>query len=178
MLKPAAGVVFKSDPIATKFEITSDMVGGHYCIVRQSIAPGQLFWPHEHRNEDQVIVVLRGAIGARVGDREWSARAGEIVYRPKGQPHAIWNAGDETTEFSARPPGVKLPTLVLWGGGKRRGRDARSWAPVRRPHIEREVRACSRGWMRSSSARGRLGSSCLSFGDGGRQVFTCGIDQF
>jgi quercetin dioxygenase-like cupin family protein len=99
MLKPAAGVVVKSGPITTKFEITSDMVGGHCCIVRQSIAPGQLFWPHEHRNEDQVIVVLKGAIGARVGDREWSARAGEIVYRPKGQPHAIWNAGDETTEF-------------------------------------------------------------------------------
>ena len=107
MLKPAAGVVFQSGPITTKFEITSDMVGGHYCIVRQSIAPGQLFWPHEHQNEDQVIVVLKGALGARVGDREWSARAGEIIYRPKGRPHAIWNAGGETTEFiEITSPGV------------------------------------------------------------------------
>ena len=107
MLKPAAGVTFKSGPMSTTFEITSDMVGGHYCIVRQTIAPGQLFWPHMHQNEDQVIVVLKGTLGVRVSDREWSAGAGEIVHRPKGEPHTIWNGGDVPTEFiEITSPGV------------------------------------------------------------------------
>jgi mannose-6-phosphate isomerase-like protein (cupin superfamily) len=99
MLKPAKGQTFKSGPIDTMFEVTSEMVGGRYCAVRQSIEPGQLFWPHVHANEDQVIVVLKGALGVRVGAREWSAGSGEIVYRPKGEPHAIWNAGTTSTEF-------------------------------------------------------------------------------
>ncbi len=86
-------------PVPTTFEITSDMVGGHYCIVRQTIAAGCLFWPHVHVNEDQVLVVIKGQLGVRVGEREWTAIAGEIVYRPKGVPHTVWNATTETVEM-------------------------------------------------------------------------------
>jgi quercetin dioxygenase-like cupin family protein len=96
---PHAGETVMAGTVPTKFEITAEMVGGAYCIVRQSIAPGQLFWPHIHQVEDQIIVVLRGSLGVRVGDREWTAQAGEVVYRPHGEPHTVWNAGSEAVEM-------------------------------------------------------------------------------
>ena len=87
------GTTVLAGPLETTFEITGDMVGGAYCVVRQTVKAGSLFWPHIHVNEDQVIVVLSGELGVRVGDEEWTASAGETVYRPKGLPHAVWNSG-------------------------------------------------------------------------------------
>ena len=99
MPKPIAGQTIMAGPLATTFEVTADMVGGAYCIVRQCIAPGQLFWPHVHAIQDQVIVVVKGRLGARVGDREWTAGPGEVVHRPRGVPHTVWNAGAEPVEI-------------------------------------------------------------------------------
>lgn len=93
------GTTVLAGPLETTFEITGDMVGGAYCMVRQIVKAGTLFWPHIHVNEDQVIIVLSGELGVRVGDQEWSARAGETVYRPKGLPHAVWNSGDIDVEM-------------------------------------------------------------------------------
>lgn len=99
MTKSVAGQTFMAGPVPTTFEVTSEMVDGSYCVVRQTISPGQLFWPHVHTNEDQVIVVLKGELGARVGEREWTSGPGAVVHRPKGVPHTIWNAGTEPTEI-------------------------------------------------------------------------------
>ena len=93
------GQTLQTGPLLTKFEITSGMVQGRYCMVRQTIAPGKLFWPHLHLNEDQVIIVLSGRIGARVGDCEWSAGIGDVIYRPRQAPHAIWNCESSPAEF-------------------------------------------------------------------------------
>ena len=99
MTTPEAGDTVRIGSIPTKFEVTAEMAAGAYCIVRQSLQPGQLFWPHIHQNEDQVIVIVRGKMGVRVGDREWTAGPGEIVYRPRRVPHAVWNAESEPVEF-------------------------------------------------------------------------------
>jgi hypothetical protein len=40
-------------------------------------------------------VVLAGAVGARVGDRVVEAAAGASLVKPRGIPHAMWNAGAE-----------------------------------------------------------------------------------
>ncbi|WP_049746291.1 cupin domain-containing protein [Mycolicibacterium goodii] len=89
----ARGTTVQAGPLATTFEITGEMVDNAYCVVRQTVKAGTLFWPHVHVNEDQVITVLSGELGVRVGDREWTASAGDTVYRPKGIPHAVWNSG-------------------------------------------------------------------------------------
>ena len=99
MSKPVAGQTSMAGPVPTTCEVTADLVGGAYCVVRQTIPPGQLFWPHVHTVEDQVIVVLKGQLGARVGEREWTSGPGEVVYRPKGVPHTVWNAGTEPVEL-------------------------------------------------------------------------------
>lgn len=99
MASPRAGETIMAGTVPTKFEVTADMVGGAYCMVRQELAPQQLFWPHIHTTEDQVIIVLKGRLGVRVGDREWAAAAGEVIYRPHGVPHTVWNAGDDVVEI-------------------------------------------------------------------------------
>ena len=99
MVRPQAGQTVMAGAVPTTFEITADMVAGAYCIVRQSIAPGQLFWPHVHEVEDQIIVVLKGNLGVRVGDKEWTAASGQVVYRPHGDPHTVWNAGPKPVEM-------------------------------------------------------------------------------
>jgi hypothetical protein len=50
---------------------------------------------HTHRNEDEYSYVLEGRIGVQLGDEVLEAGPGELVFKPRGVPHAFWNAGDE-----------------------------------------------------------------------------------
>lgn len=85
--------------VPTTFRVLGEMVSGAYSVVEQAVAPGRLLWPHVHSDHDQVAIVLAGALGVRVGDREWTALPHEIVYRPRGVPHAVWNTGSTPTQF-------------------------------------------------------------------------------
>jgi uncharacterized RmlC-like cupin family protein len=38
--------------------------------------------------------VLEGEVGVQVGDLVRVARPGDLVFKPRGVPHAFWNAGD------------------------------------------------------------------------------------
>ena len=40
-------------------------------------------------------MVLAGTVGARVGDRVVEAGTGASMVKPRGVPHAMWNATDE-----------------------------------------------------------------------------------
>lgn len=96
-IEPGQTVI--SGSLATTFLVTGDMVDGAYCVTKQTIAPGQLFWPHVHTTEDQVVVVLSGELGVRVGDTEWTVGPGEVAYRPHGLPHTVWNSGSTPVEM-------------------------------------------------------------------------------
>src|SRR5579862_1261933 len=54
---------------------------------------------HRHSREDEYSFVLRGRIGAKLGDRVVYAGPGEIVVKPRGEWHTFWNAGDEEASF-------------------------------------------------------------------------------
>ncbi|WP_236793740.1 cupin domain-containing protein [Amycolatopsis sp. GM8] len=78
----------------TIFRALGADTGGQVSVVEQVIAPGRLFWPHVHTDHDQVNVVLDGELGVRIGDREWTAPAGETIAKPRLIPHTVWNATD------------------------------------------------------------------------------------
>lgn len=46
-----------------------------------------------HQHEDEFSIVLEGEIGMKLGDTEFVAKAGDYVLKPRGIPHAFWNAG-------------------------------------------------------------------------------------
>lgn len=69
--------------------------GGGFALVEHPIAPRALAAPtHTHENEDEYTYVLEGEVGVEVGGEARVARPGELVFKPRGIPHAFWNAGD------------------------------------------------------------------------------------
>jgi mannose-6-phosphate isomerase-like protein (cupin superfamily) len=85
--------------LPTRFEVIADDVEGRYSVVRQVVPPGVMMTPHTHTVEDQVAIVITGVLGVKVGDREWSAGVGEVVVRPRGLVHSIWNSTDTDVEI-------------------------------------------------------------------------------
>jgi uncharacterized cupin superfamily protein len=49
--------------------------------------------PHVHTREDEISIVLEGEIGFRSEDQEVVLAAGGYIVKPRGQVHAMWNAG-------------------------------------------------------------------------------------
>jgi uncharacterized cupin superfamily protein len=54
---------------------------------------------HTHTQEDEYSYVLSGRLTAQIGDELVEAGPGELVAKPRGIPHAMWNAGDEPVRF-------------------------------------------------------------------------------
>ena len=83
-LAPGVGVVFKIDG--------QDTAGG-LSIVEHPFAVGALVPPHIHTREDEFSIVVEGEIGFRSEDQEVVLGAGGYIIKPRGQVHAMWNAG-------------------------------------------------------------------------------------
>jgi quercetin dioxygenase-like cupin family protein len=79
----------------TRYLLSGEQTGGRLAVVEHTIAPHTLAAPvHTHADEDEYSYVLAGRLGALVGDEQVKAGAGELVVKPRGIPHAFWNAGD------------------------------------------------------------------------------------
>lgn len=69
-------------------------------MVHHPMAPRALAAPlHLHHREDEYSYVLRGKLGALLGDDVVEAGPGAWVFKPRGQWHTFWNAGDEPCEI-------------------------------------------------------------------------------
>lgn len=80
--------------LVIEYKVTAEATGGAFSIVEHVIRPGVLVKPHVHSREDEISIVLEGAIAARVGDQLIRAAAGSYVVKPRDVPHAMWNDGD------------------------------------------------------------------------------------
>ena len=84
LLVPGVGVQFKVDGGDT---------GGALSIVEHPFDVGALVPPHVHHLEDEISYVLEGQIGFRSEDQEVVLEPGGYIVKPRGQVHAMWNAG-------------------------------------------------------------------------------------
>ena len=64
-------------------------------IVERPFAIGAITAPHRHPREDEHSIVLAGEIGFRSDDSEVVLGPGGYITKPRGQMHAMWNAGNE-----------------------------------------------------------------------------------
>ena len=70
--------------------------GKRFSVVHHPIAPRALAAPlHYHHREDEYSYVISGRLGALLGDDVLEAGPGTWVYKPRGQWHTFWNAGDD-----------------------------------------------------------------------------------
>lgn len=66
-----------------------------FSLVEHPMPPRALAAPlHRHNREDEYSFVLEGRMGALLGDDVVEAGPGDLVYKPHGQWHTFWNAGD------------------------------------------------------------------------------------
>lgn len=67
-----------------------------FALVQHLFAPRALAAPmHRHHHEDEWSYVLEGRIGAVIEGREVEVGPGDLLFKPRGQWHTFWNAGDE-----------------------------------------------------------------------------------
>ena len=82
--------------IGVRFMIDGDETGQGFSLLEHPMSPRALAAPlHLHTREDEYSFVLEGRMGALLGDEVVTAGPGDLVFKPRGQWHTFWNAGDE-----------------------------------------------------------------------------------
>ena len=81
--------------IGVRFMIDGSESDERFSLVEHPMSPRALAAPlHRHNREDEYTFVLEGSVGALLGDEVVVAKAGDLVYKPRGQWHTFWNGGD------------------------------------------------------------------------------------
>jgi mannose-6-phosphate isomerase-like protein (cupin superfamily) len=82
--------------IGVRFMIDGSEAGERFSLVEHPMSARALAAPlHRHAREDEYSFVLEGRMGALLGEEVVTAGAGELVFKPRGQWHTFWNAGDQ-----------------------------------------------------------------------------------
>ncbi|MFI6043828.1 cupin domain-containing protein [Nocardia sp. NPDC051321] len=89
VVRPGEGRHVTIPGFGADFKIT----GAAVAIVEHPFAVGMITPPHRHTREDEYSIVLEGDIGFRSDDAEAVVGPGGYVIKPRGQLHAMWNAG-------------------------------------------------------------------------------------
>ena len=93
VVRPGEGRAGELGSVGVVFKLWGQDTGGALSIVEHPFAVGALVPPHLHTREDEYSIVTEGQIGFRSGDREVVLRAGGYITKPRGELHAMWNAG-------------------------------------------------------------------------------------
>lgn len=93
------GDFFDFGGLGVHWKIEGAQSGKRFAVVHHPIAPHALAAPlHFHHNEDEYSFVLKGALGALLGDDVLVAETGSWIFKPRGQWHTFWNPGDTACE--------------------------------------------------------------------------------
>jgi mannose-6-phosphate isomerase-like protein (cupin superfamily) len=100
IVRAGEGTVLIDGPVGAVLLAGAGQTGGGVSLVMHPLAPRALGSPvHTHRDEDEWSYVLEGEIGVQLGDQVLTARPGDLVLKPRGVPHAFWNATDAPARF-------------------------------------------------------------------------------
>jgi quercetin dioxygenase-like cupin family protein len=96
--------------LGIRFMVEGEETGGQFALVEHPLEPRALGAPmHRHTNEDEYSYVIEGRMGAQLGEEVVFAEPGDLVFKPRGQWHTFWNAGDEPARLLEliSPPGFE-----------------------------------------------------------------------
>ena len=97
---PGSGVQFDFGGLGVQWKIDGPDTGRLFSVVHHPMAPRALAAPlHLHHNEDEYSYVLKGKLGALLGEDVVTAGPGTWVFKPRAQWHTFWNAGEEPCEI-------------------------------------------------------------------------------
>jgi quercetin dioxygenase-like cupin family protein len=90
VLSPDEGERVEFGGLGVRFMVEGAQSGGTFALVEHPIGPRVLAAPlHTHEREDEYTYVLEGEVGVQVGDEVLIARPGDLVFKPRGVPHAF-----------------------------------------------------------------------------------------
>jgi mannose-6-phosphate isomerase-like protein (cupin superfamily) len=79
-----------------EFGFIERFVSDAFAVVEHPMAPGVLGAPvHTHSREDELSYIVYGTVQAQVGDHVITAGPRDVIWKPRGVPHAFWNPGPE-----------------------------------------------------------------------------------
>jgi quercetin dioxygenase-like cupin family protein len=96
VLGPTDGKAGFLGSIGVRFMIDGEEADGGFSLVEHPMPPRALAAPlHRHNREDEYSYVLEGQVGALLGEEVVIGGPGDLIFKPRGQWHTFWNAGDE-----------------------------------------------------------------------------------
>jgi quercetin dioxygenase-like cupin family protein len=96
VLGPTDGKAGFLGSIGVRFMIDGDEADGGFSLVEHPMPPRALAAPlHRHNREDEYSYVLEGKVGALIGEEVVIGGPGDLIFKPRGQWHTFWNAGEE-----------------------------------------------------------------------------------
>ena len=82
--------------IGVRFMLDGETAGERFSLVEHPMSARALAAPlHRHHREDEYSYVIQGRMGALLGEEVLEAGPGDLVFKPRGEWHTFWNAGDE-----------------------------------------------------------------------------------
>jgi quercetin dioxygenase-like cupin family protein len=82
--------------IGVRFLVDGATSGEGFSLVEHPMSARALAAPlHRHSREDEYSYVLEGRVGALLGEDVVLGESGDLIFKPRGQWHTFWNAGDE-----------------------------------------------------------------------------------
>lgn len=86
--------------LGVSWRIDGSSTGSRFAVVHHPMAPRSLAAPlHMHHHEDEYSYVIRGTLGALLGEAVVTAGPGDWLIKPRNQWHTFWNAGDTVCEI-------------------------------------------------------------------------------
>jgi mannose-6-phosphate isomerase-like protein (cupin superfamily) len=96
VLGPADGEAGFLGSIGVRFMVDGQTTAEGFSLVEHPMSARALAAPlHRHNREDEYSYVLEGRMGALLGNDALVTGAGDLVFKPRGEWHTFWNAGDE-----------------------------------------------------------------------------------
>jgi quercetin dioxygenase-like cupin family protein len=100
VVQPSDGLDAPLGRLGTIHKVPAYATEGRLAAIEHTLAPKQLAAPlHRHSREDELSIVLKGTLGAMLGDDVIVAGPGSYVLKPRGQWHTFWNPGEDELHF-------------------------------------------------------------------------------
>ena len=135
VVQPGGGETVRIPGFGATYKLYSRDNGGEVAMVEHPFPVGTITAPHQHTREDEHSIVLEGQIGFRSDDDEVVLGPGGYITKPRGQTHAMWNAGSV--------PGRIVEVITPGGSSATSGNSASCSLLAGQPRRAR-ARACTR----------------------------------
>jgi mannose-6-phosphate isomerase-like protein (cupin superfamily) len=127
---PNQGRTYRARGFLCTFKLLASDTNGAFTLSEASNAPNTGVPSHIQHLEDEAFLILEGSYTFQVGDQCMQCGPGEVIYVPRGVPHAFENTGNE----SARILILQAP------GGIHEQYFAEAWEPIKDPsHLPPEA---------------------------------------